>query len=110
MGNSLPITSPPSPSPSRAVILLEPQCIRSYLREPWRRPVGELQVVGSAEELPPALDGVVPIEVYREMMKTLIERASNYRGRYHSCTSLLDENILWISSHLIPYSNGIYTA
>lgn len=73
--------------------------------------MGELQVVGSAEELPPALDGVVPIEVYREMMKTLIERASNYRGGmiqialalFQACLFL----VIMLGFFLSRYLNGI---
>ena len=80
MGNTLPISSPPKPSASRAVIFMEPQCLRSYLREPWRRPVGLLQVVGTADELPPALDGVVELDVYQEMVKSVAAKAGNYRG------------------------------
>lgn len=80
MGNSLPISSPPKPSPSRAVIFMEPQCVRSYFREPWRRPVGKLQIIGSTDEVPPALDGVVPVDEYREMMISVADQAASYRG------------------------------
>ena len=79
MGNSLPISSPPKPSPSRAVIFMEPQCVRSYFREPWRRPVGKLQIIGSTDEVPPALDGVVPEDEYREMMSSVADQAASYR-------------------------------
>lgn len=80
MGNTLPISSPPKPSPTRAVVFLEPQCIRSYLREPWRRPVGLLRVIGSTDELPTAFDGVVPLDIYRDILSLVADRAADYRG------------------------------
>lgn len=80
MGNTLPISATPTPSPSRAVIIMVPQSFRTYLKEPWRRPVGKLQLVGTRDELPPALNGVVSIETYIEMMSSVDSRASNYRG------------------------------
>eukprot|EP00581_Thalassiosira_minuscula_P007479 CAMPEP_0183710540 /NCGR_PEP_ID=MMETSP0737-20130205/6250_1 /TAXON_ID=385413 /ORGANISM="Thalassiosira miniscula, Strain CCMP1093" /LENGTH=220 /DNA_ID=CAMNT_0025938833 /DNA_START=47 /DNA_END=709 /DNA_ORIENTATION=+ len=80
MGNTLPITSPPKPSSSRAVIFMVPRGIRSYLKEPWRRPVGLLRIIGSTDEIPPALDGVVPIEEYKEKINAVADRASNYKG------------------------------
>ena len=80
MGNTLPISTPPKPSSTRAVIFMEPQCIRSYLREPWRRPAGELQIIGSTDELPCALDGVVPLDVYKDMLSSVADRIANFRG------------------------------
>ncbi|KAL7542841.1 hypothetical protein ACHAXR_012150 [Thalassiosira sp. AJA248-18] len=80
MGNTLPITSPPKPSSTRHVIFMEPQCVRSYLREPWRRPVGELRMLESTNDLPPALDGVVPLDDYRDMMSSVADHVANFRG------------------------------
>jgi hypothetical protein len=80
MGNTLPITAQPKPSASRAVLLLEQKCVRSYLREPCRQPVGQLQIVGFADELPPALDGVVPFVDYKEMTSFIGTRVSNFKG------------------------------
>ena len=59
---------------------MQPQCVGSYLKEPWRKPIGKLQILGSTDELPAALDGAVPLEVYKEMMKSIDERANSYRG------------------------------
>ena len=80
MGNTLPVTIPPKPSPTRAVIFMQPQTVFSYCREPWKR--GELRIVGSSpdDELPPALSDLVPPEEYREIMSSVAERAANYRG------------------------------
>lgn len=80
MGNTLPVTAPPKPSPTRAAIFMEPQSVRSYLREPWRRPVGELQIIDSSDGLPPAFDGVVPPIEYAAMMNSVADRAAIYRG------------------------------
>ena len=86
MGNTLPITAPPKPSDRRAVIFMEAQGIRSYLKEPWRvKPIGKLQIVGSTDVLPQALDGVVPLDEYIEMMSSVGERAANYRGKSIVC-------------------------
>ena len=79
MGNSLPFTSRPTPSPSRAVIFMELQCIQSYLKEPWRHP-GKLQMIGSADAVPPALDGVVPVDEYKRTMSSVEDRVAKYRG------------------------------
>ena len=86
MGNTLPITAPPKPSDRRAVIFMEAQGIKSYLKEPWRvKPIGKLQIVGSTDVLPQALDGVVPLDEYIEMMSSVGERAANYRGKSIVC-------------------------
>ena len=86
MGNTLPITSPPKPSDRRAVIFMEAQGIRSYVKEPWRvKPIGLLQIVGSTDVLPQALDDVVPLDEYLEMMNSVSERAANYKGKFIVC-------------------------
>lgn len=59
---------------------MEPQCLRSHLKEPWRRPIGKLQIIGSTDELPPALDGVVELDAYRDMIGSVAEKAAKYRG------------------------------
>mmetsp|Transcript_11375 Transcript_11375/g.20536 ORF Transcript_11375/g.20536 Transcript_11375/m.20536 type:complete len:223 (-) Transcript_11375:248-916(-) len=89
MGNTLPISVPPKPSPSRAVIFMKQQCIQSYLQEPWRKPAGKLEIIGSIEEVPFALDGLVPVEEYREMASLVAVQAATYRGgRIHLIATL----------------------
>lgn len=80
MGNTLPITNPPKPTSSRAVILMELDCVRTFLRDPWRRPVGKLQIIGSTDEVPSALDGVIPVENYRAMLTSLADQAAKFKG------------------------------
>jgi hypothetical protein len=80
MGNTLPISAPPAPSASRVVIAMVPQPFLTFVKHPWRRPVGKLQVLGTRDEIPNALDGVVPVDTYIEMMKRVNDRASNYQG------------------------------
>lgn len=104
MGNTLPICEPPAPSASRAVIIMVPQSFRTYLKEPWRRPVGKLQVVGTRDELPPALDGVVPNETYNEIMTCVVDRVSNYRGGTQWSSSI-PPNSLFPKFQIIPWLN-----
>merc|ERR1719464_959723 len=61
---------------------MEPECVRTYLREPWRRPVGQLRVIGAddPDDVPPALDGAVPAGEYRAMRRSLADRAARFRG------------------------------
>lgn len=80
MGNALPVTLPPKPSSSRAVIFMESECIRTYLRGGCRRPIPRLQVIGSTDGVPPALDGAVPAEEYLAMASALADRAARFRG------------------------------
>lgn len=42
--------------------------------------MGELQIIGSIDDLPPAFDGVVPIDEYREKMKAVADRVASYKG------------------------------
>ena len=65
---------------------MAPQCLRSHLKEPWRRPIGKLQIIGSTDELPPALDGVVELDAYRDMIGSVAEKAANYRGAFPIAT------------------------
>ena len=81
MGNTLPMSAPPQPSPNRAVMLLEQQPVRSCLREPPRRPAGKLRIADCAGEPPPALDGAIPPGEYERMMRSVSDRAAAYRGR-----------------------------
>lgn len=37
-------------------------------------------MIGSTDELPPALDGVVPLDDYREILSSVADRAADYRG------------------------------
>ena len=83
MGNTLPISNLPKPSSTRAVIFMQPQCIRGYIKEPWRHPAGELQIVSPVDTLPCALDAV-PLDVYQEMMSSVADRIANFRGRFLS--------------------------
>ena len=81
MGNTLPITSPPRQSPTRVAIFMEPQGIRNYLSQPWKRPIGRLQRVGSpTDDLPVMLDGVVTLTEFQAMLESLDERTAHYKG------------------------------
>ena len=79
MGNTLPITAPPKPSSSRVVIFMRAEGVYAYLNKPWN-PIGRLQLLNATEELPAALDDVVTLDEYRDMISSVDERASNYRG------------------------------
>lgn len=81
MGNTLPITAPPKPSSSRVVIFMRAEGVYAYLNKPWN-PIGRLQLLNATEELPAALDDVVTLDEYRDMISSVDERASNYRGMF----------------------------
>lgn len=70
MGNTIPLSSPPKPSPSRAVIYMEPQNIS-----------GKIKIVSSTEDLPPALDGTVPSSVFEEMVTSIVHLLDTFRGK-----------------------------
>jgi len=60
---------------------MEPQGIRNYLSQPWKRPIGRLQRVGSStDDLPVMLDGVVTLTEFRAMLESLDERTAHYKG------------------------------
>eukprot|EP00804_Cyclotella_cryptica_P017407 CCRYP_016642-RB/>CCRYP_016642-RB protein AED:0.03 eAED:0.03 QI:690/1/1/1/0/0.5/2/843/85 len=69
MGNTFPITSPPTPSQSRAIVYIEPKGI-----------FGELVLGPQQNSLPLALSGRVPACVYEGAMTCISERLRSFRG------------------------------
>ena len=99
MGNTLPITAPPKPSASRAVIFMKAEGVLQYLNKPWN-PIGRLQLLNATEELPAAFDGIVTIDEYKDMISSVDERASNYRGRCSCTLQRIYKQFFFISTHM----------
>jgi hypothetical protein len=74
MGNSIPITSVPRPTDSRAIIYIEPRGI-----------LGKLAVRRDSDEIvPSALDGTVPVCIFGSALDRIAERCRSFRGVYFS--------------------------
>jgi len=71
MGNNFPITSPPTPSQSRAIIYIEPKGV-----------FGELMLGPQQNSLPLALSGRVPACVYEGAIAEISERLRSFRGMF----------------------------
>lgn len=93
MWNTLPVTQVPKPTPTRAVMLLEPQPMKKYLAQPHVHPTRRLLFV-SSKEMPAALDGVVPDAVYSEAVTAVETRARTYRGGAAAIILLLSQALL----------------
>jgi len=105
MGNTLPITAPPKPSASRAVIFMKAEGVLQYLNKPWN-PIGRLQLLNATEELPNALDGIVTLDEYKDMISSVDERASNYIGMYCKEYTSKKKYYAYVSCILSPYIGG----
>mmetsp|Transcript_4250 Transcript_4250/g.9480 ORF Transcript_4250/g.9480 Transcript_4250/m.9480 type:complete len:209 (-) Transcript_4250:391-1017(-) len=73
MGNTLPISSPPKPTPSRAVLYMIPESM-----------CGKTRILNS-DELPPALDGTVPPSMFGEIIRSMDDRLDNFKAGRITC-------------------------
>jgi len=77
--------------------------VLQYLNKPWN-PIGRLQLLNATEELPAAFDGIVTIDEYKDMISSVDERASNYRGMSicYIAKNILQKLILMSHLHSLP--------